>query len=125
LEPGPGCREAASKAEAVASGLQGGKELAVFNQALGRYFLFENDPAKAVRYMEDGRDKSNKNKIEFNDPKMLAALSEAYCGTKQYSEALEIFFEMSRHFPAVRQLQVVLQGIYSMEHRSAGDVKIN
>jgi predicted Zn-dependent protease len=124
LEPGPGCREAASKAEAVASGLQGGKELAVFNQALGRYFLFENDPAKAVRYMEDGRDKSNKNKIEFNDPKMLAALSEAYCGTKQYSEALEIFFEMSRHFPAVRQLQVVLQGIYSMEHRSAGDVKI-
>lgn len=121
---GAACTETASKAEGVAAGPQGGKRLVAFNRALGRYFLFDNDFVKAVRYMEEGRDKSNKNKIEFNDPKTLTALSEAYCGTKQYSEALEIFFEMNKHFPAVRQLQVVLQGIYSMEHRSAGDVKI-
>jgi len=121
---GTTCAEAASRAEAVAAGHEGGKRLAVLNQALGRYFLNERDLTKAVRYMEDGRDKGNKNKIELNDPKMLTALSEAYCGAKQYSEALEIFFEMNKHFPAVRQLQVVLQGIYSMDHRSAGDVKI-
>lgn len=121
---GIACKDIASKAEASAAGPQNGKRLSVFNRALGRYFLFDGDLVKAIRYMEEGRDKSKKNKIEFNDPRTLTALSEAYCGTKQYSEALEIFFEMNKHFPAVRQLQIVLQGIYSMEHRSAGDVKI-
>lgn len=117
------CADAASKAEAVESARSGGSH-AAFEEALGRYFLARNDLSKAVRYMEEGRDKGNKNKIEFNSPGTLTALSEAYCGTKQYSEALEIFFEMNKQFPAVRQLQVVIQGIYSMEHRSAGDVKI-
>lgn len=117
------CADAASKAEAAESARRGGSHAAL-EEALGRYFLAGNDLSRAVRYMEEGRDKGNKNKIEFNAPGTLTALSEAYCGTKQYSEALEIFFEMNKHFPAVRQLQVVMQGIYSMEHRSAGDVKI-
>jgi hypothetical protein len=52
-----------------------------------------------------GRDKSNKNKIEANDPEMLAALAEAYYRTKKFSEGLEIFFEMSQEFAVVRQIQ--------------------
>jgi hypothetical protein len=74
--------------------------------------------------MEAGRDKSNKNKIEANDPEMLAGLAEAYYRTKQFSEGLEIFFEMSQEFPVVRQIQEAVQGVYSMEQRSAGDVRI-
>lgn len=121
---GEACKETVSKAEALAGASPGSKKFAALNQALGRYFLQKSDYIKAVKYMEDGRDKSNKNKIEYNDPKILAAISEAYYDTKQFSEALEIFFEMNKHFPAVRQIQVVLQGIYSMEQKSAGDVKI-
>jgi hypothetical protein len=74
--------------------------------------------------MEAGRDKSNKNKIEANDPEMLAALAEAYFRTKKFSEGLEIFFAMSEEFPVVRQIQEAVQGVYSMEQRSAGDVRI-
>jgi hypothetical protein len=92
--------------------------------ALGRYDLLKKDYAGAIAHMEAGRDKSNKNKIEANDPEMLASLAEAYYRTKQFSEGLEIFFEMSREFPAVRQIQEAVQGVYSMEQRSAGDVRI-
>ena len=74
--------------------------------------------------MEAGRDKSHKNRIEFNDPLMLVNLAEAYYYSKQFSESLEIFFEMSKQFPALRQIQVALQAVYSMEQKSAGDVKI-
>ena len=31
---------------------------------------------------------------------------------------------MSQEFPAVRQIQEAVQGVYSMEQRSAGDVRI-
>src|SRR5437773_9035986 len=65
--------------------------------------------------MEAGRDKSNKNKIEANDPEMLAGLAEAYYRIKKFSEGLEIFFEMSHEFPVVRQIQEAVQGVYSME----------
>jgi len=92
--------------------------------ALGSYYLRKKDYARAVAYMEAGRDKSNKNKIEANDPEMLACLAEAYFRTKKFSEGLEIFFEMSQEFPVVRQIQEAVQGVYSMEHRSAGDVRI-
>jgi len=94
------------------------------NYALGSYQLRRNDYARAIAYMEAGRDKSNKNKIEANDPEMLAGLAEAYYRTKQFSEGLEIFFEMSQEFPVVRQIQEAVQGVYSMEQRSAGDVRI-
>jgi hypothetical protein len=94
------------------------------NIALGAYHLRMNDPARALAYMEAGRDKSNKNKIEANDPEMLTGLAEAYYRTKKFSEGLEIFFEMSQEFAVVRQIQEALQGVYSMEQRSAGDVRI-
>jgi outer membrane protein assembly factor BamD (BamD/ComL family) len=102
-----------------------GKRFAVLNVGLGRYSLGKKDLGKAVTYLETGRDKGNKNKIESNDPLMLVSLSDAYYRTKKFSEALEIYFEMSKQFPQVRQIQEALQGIYSMEHKSAGDVKIN
>jgi tetratricopeptide (TPR) repeat protein len=94
------------------------------NFALGAYWLRKQDPARAIAFMEAGRDKSNKNKIEANDPEMLAGLAEAYYRTKKFSEGLEIFFEMSQEFPVVRQIQEAVQGVYSMEQRAAGDVRI-
>lgn len=116
-------RIAQTSAAAVESG--DGKRFAILNVGLGRYSLGKKDLGKAVTYLETGRDKGNKNKIESNDPLMLVSLSDAYYRTKKFSEALEIYFEMSKQFPQVRQIQEALQGIYSMEHKSAGDVKIN
>jgi tetratricopeptide (TPR) repeat protein len=114
---------AQTSAAAVESG--DGKRFAILNVGLGRYSLGKKDLGRAVTYLETGRDKGNKNKIESNDPLMLVSLSDAYYRTKKFSEALEIYFEMSKQFPQVRQIQEALQGIYSMEHKSAGDVKIN
>ncbi len=101
------------------------KRLSLLNTAIGKYHLSGLDDAKAVSYLEAGRDKSNKNKIESNDPAMLVSLADAYYRTKKFSEALEIYFEMSKQFPEVRQIQEAMQGVYAMEHKSAGDVKIN
>jgi tetratricopeptide (TPR) repeat protein len=101
------------------------KKLSSLNIAIGKYHLSRLDPARAVLYLEAGRDKSNKNKIESNDPALLVSLADAYYRTKKFSEALEIYFEMSKHFPEVRQIQEAMQGVYAMEHKSAGDVKIN
>jgi len=102
-----------------------GKKYANLNNAVGKYHLGKLDPAKALMYLEAGRDKSNKNKIESNEPVILVSLADAYFRTKKYSEALEIYFEMSKQFPEVRQIQDSMQGVYAMEHKSAGDVKIN
>jgi tetratricopeptide (TPR) repeat protein len=101
-----------------------GRRYQRLNFALGSFYLRKKDYARAIAYMEAGRDKSNKNKIEANDPEMLAGLAEAYYRTKKFSEGLEIFFEMSQEFPVVRQIQEAVQGVYSMEQRSAGDVRI-
>ena len=102
-----------------------GKKFSILNVALGKYYFGKRDYAKAVSYLEAGRDKGNKNKIESNDPVMLANLAGAYYRLKKFSEALDIYFEMSRQFPEVRQIQEAMQGVYAMEHKSAGDVKIN
>jgi len=101
------------------------KKLSLLNIAIGKYHLSRLDDARAVSHLEAGRDKSNKNKIESNDPAMLVSLADAYYRTKKFSEALEIYFEMSKHFPEVRQIQEAMQGVYAIEHKSAGDVKIN
>ena len=101
------------------------KKFSLLNIAIGKYYLSTLDDAKAVSYLEAGRDKSNKNKIESNDPVMLVSLADAYYRIKKFSEALEIYFEMSKRFPEVRQIQEAMQGVYAMEHKSAGDVKIN
>ena len=101
-----------------------GKAFSRVSFALGKYYLQKKDFVKAAFYMEAGRDKSNKNKIESNDPVMLVSLAKAYYRTKKFSEALEIYFEISKQFPAVRQIQIAMQGVYSMEQKSAGDAKI-
>jgi tetratricopeptide (TPR) repeat protein len=119
-----GCPKVAQMAAASAEAGEG-KRFANLNVALGRYYLAKKDYARAMSYLEAGRDKGNKNKIESNDPAMLVSLAQAYYRTKKFSEALEIYFEMSKQFPEVRQLQEALQGVYAVEHKSAGDVKIN
>jgi len=122
-EAGAQCAKALARAGQVAEAGDGRRNQRL-NFALGSFQLRKKDYARAIAYMEAGRDKSNKNKIEANDPEMLAGLAEAYYRTKQFSEGLEIFFEMSQEFPAVRQIQEAVQGVYSMEQRSAGDVRI-
>ncbi len=117
------CNKYEQHAVAVADAGEG-KRYFTLNAALGRYYLSHRDYAKAAQYMEAGRDKANKNKIEVNDPVMLTGLAEAYYHNKKFSESLEIYFEMSKQYPAVRQIQDAMQGIYAMEQKSAGDVKI-
>ena len=111
------------RASAMAQGAQG-RSYARINFALGKYYLWKENYPRAISHMEAGRDKSHKNRVEFNDPLMLVNLAQAYYRSRQFSEALEIFFEMSKHFAAVRQIQDALQGVYIMEQKSAGDVKI-
>jgi len=100
------------------------KNTRYLNFSIGQYYLSNIDYDKALMYLEAARDKSQKNKIEANNPLLLVSLAEAYRGRKNYSENLQIFFEMSREFPITRQIQEAVQGIYSLEQRSAGDVKI-
>jgi len=82
------------------------------------YYLRKKDYARAISYMEAGRDKSNKNKIEANDPEMLAGLAEATIDQEILRRPRDLF-EMSKEFPVVRQIQEAMQGVYSMEQRSA------
>jgi len=117
------CHKTAKKAFVMVEAGEG-KAFSRVSFALGKYYLQEKDYVKAAFYMEAGRDKSNKNKIEYNDPVMLVSLAKAYYRTKKFSEALEIYFEISKQFPAVRQIQIAMQGVYSMEQKSAGDAKI-
>jgi tetratricopeptide (TPR) repeat protein len=123
------CRHGWDYSPAVIRAVEASKEgsgpvYAKVNFALGKYHLWKKEYLKAAACMEAGRDKSNKNRIEYNDPLMLINLADAYYYSRQFSEALEIFFEMSKEFPAVRQIQVAMQGVYSMEQQSAGDAKI-
>jgi len=117
------CDEIVMKAAALAEAGKG-KPFSNVKVALGRYYLGKKDYGKTIAYMEAGRNKGNKNRIEYNDPLMLINLAEAYYRTMRFSEALEIYFAMSEQFPAVRQIQVAMQGVYSMEQKSAGDARI-
>lgn len=101
-----------------------GRPPAILGMALGHYYRARKDHTKALQFLETARDKSRKNRIEVNPPVMLLDLAWAYYHNRQFSEALEIYFSISKQFPAVRQVQVALQGIYSMEQQSAGDAKI-
>ena len=112
------------KRAVVATEAGEGKKYFFLNAALGKYYLSRKDYTKAALYLEAGRDKANKNKIEINDPAMLTDLAEAYYRNKKYSESLEIYFEISKQYPAVRQIQEAMQGVYATEQKSAGDVKI-
>jgi tetratricopeptide (TPR) repeat protein len=92
--------------------------------AVGEQYAAIGKNDLALLEMETARDKSNKNRIDANDPMLLVRLADLYFAGKSFSESLEIYFEMSREFPAVRQLQETGQGVYSTEYRSAGDAKI-
>ncbi len=120
---GVDCPGALKRADMIWQKSQGRPPLGL-GMALGRYYRARNNPDRALHYLEAARDKSRKNRIEANPPAMLADLAWAYYKNRQFSEALEIYFTMSKQFPAVRQIQVALQGIYSMEQQSAGDAKI-
>jgi hypothetical protein len=103
-----GCRDIVGRAAALAETGEG-KRFRTLHFALGRHYLARKEYAKALFHLEAGRDKGNKNKVESTDPEMLAALAEAYYRVKKFSEAQEIYFEMSKSFPAVRQIQEALQ----------------
>lgn len=120
---GADCAKLEKQALAVA-GRGEGKKYFPLNAALGKYYLLKKDYTRALMYMEAGRDKAHKNKIEVNDPAMLAGLAEAYYRNKKFSENLEIYFEIGKQYPVVRQIQEAMQGIYAMEQQSAGEVKI-
>ncbi|MDH5359629.1 MAG: hypothetical protein OEX03_03650 [Gammaproteobacteria bacterium] len=117
------CDKPLKSAEKMLENLQGNSARMV-SYAVGEYYLRHGKSDKAVYFLEEARDKSRKNNIQANDPVMLVSIAEAYGHNKLYSESLEIYFEMSKEFPVVRQIQDATQGIYSTEQKSAGDVKI-
>ena len=73
----------------------------------------------------DARNKSNKNKLEWNDPLLLLALSAADYRNNQYAQALETLFELSKTLPGLRPLQWSLQGVYAARQKSAGEARIS
>ena len=117
------CGVTAGAAQTLASTGQG-ERFRGLHRAIGMLQAEAGRHERALQYLETARDKSNKNRIDTNDPLLLVQLADLYMATKSFSENLEIYFELSKEFPAVRQLQEMGQGIYSMEYRSAGDVKI-
>jgi len=117
------CGAVAATAEKLAATGQG-ERFRGLHRAIGSLHAASGRHERALQYLETARDKSNKNRIDTNDPLLLVQLADLYLAIKSFSENLEIYFELSKEFPVVRQLQETGQGIYSMEFRSAGDVKI-
>jgi hypothetical protein len=117
------CAGATASARAFALTSQG-ERFRGLHFAVGEQYAAEGQAERALLSMETARDKSNKNRIDTNDPMLLVRLADLYFSGKSFSESLEIYFELSKEFPAVRQLQETAQGVYSTEYRSAGDVKI-
>jgi tetratricopeptide (TPR) repeat protein len=120
---GAPCDGVVGRAAAAAEAGEG-KRFRALRFALGRHFLARGQNGAALAHLEAARDKGNKNRIEANDPGLLADLAEGYYRTRKYSEAQEIHFELGKQFPAVRQIQDALQGIYAREQKSPGDVRI-
>lgn len=117
------CPSVAAGARTMAAANQGERYRGL-HFAVGEQYAAEGKNDRALLEMEIARDKSNKNRIDTNDPMLLVRLADLYFAGKSFSESLEIYFEMSKEFPAVRQLQETGQGVYSTEYRSAGDAKI-
>ncbi len=117
------CASVVTSARSLAATNQGERYRGL-HFAVGEQYATEGKNDRALLEMETARDKSNKNRIDTNDPLLLVRLADLYFAGKSFSESLEIYFEMSKEFPAVRQLQETGQGVYSTEYRSAGDAKI-
>jgi hypothetical protein len=84
-----------------------------------------DDTGALVTTLSEYRDKSNKNKLEWNDPLLLVALSAASYRDHEYAQALETLFELSKTFPGLRPLQWNLQGIYAARQRAGGEARIS
>jgi hypothetical protein len=75
--------------------------------------------------LSDYRDKSNKNKLEWNDPLLLLALSAADYRDSEYAQSLETLFELSKTLPGLRAVQWNLQGIYAARQKAGGEARIS
>lgn len=117
------CRVAREHGQAALSGLEGDSHR-LLQSALGLYYLSRNQVEQAMSALEAGRDKSRRNRLDGNDPVHLLELAELYRRQGKYPEHLEIYFELGKEFPAVRNIQEAVQGVYAAEHISAGDVNI-
>lgn len=82
------------------------------------------ESAEIVRTLSSFRNHANKNKIEWNDPLFLTALSAANYRNNDYAQGLETLFELAKTFPGLRGLQWNLQGIYAARQKAAGDARI-
>jgi hypothetical protein len=71
------------------------------------------------------RDHANKNKLEWNDPLLLLALSAANYRNNEYAQALETLFELSKTLAGLRELQWNLQGVYAARQKSGGEIRIS
>src|SRR6185436_8131500 len=84
------------------------------------------DDAGALRAtLAEHRDKSNKNKLEWNDPLLLLALSAADYRDNEYAQSLETLFELSKTLPGLRAVQWNLQGIYAARQKAGGEARIS
>lgn len=84
-----------------------------------------DDPAVLLAALSDYQDKSNKNKLEWNDPLLLLALVAANYRDHEYAQALETLFELSKVLPGLRSLQWNLQGIYAARQKAGGEARIS
>lgn len=84
----------------------------------------DDDPGALITALSDHQDKSNKNKLEWNDPLLLVALAAANYRDREYPQALEALFELSKAFPGMRSLQWNMQGIYAARQRAGGEARI-
>ena len=75
--------------------------------------------------LEAARDKSNKNKLESNDPLLLLAICFARAEIQDYPQALETLFEMAKTLPGLRPLQWNLQGLYAARQKAGGEARIS
>ena len=91
---------------------------------LGELAFFSGDYTSALYYLEQARDKGNKNKIETNDPTFLLKLSYVYYHRDNFSESLEVLFSLGKSFSGVRPLQDSVQSVYSYKQRGSGETII-
>jgi hypothetical protein len=83
------------------------------------------DAGALVTALSEYRDKSNKNKLEWNDPLLLLALSVAHARDQEYAQSLETLFELSKTLPGLRPVQWNLQGIYAARQKAGGEARIS
>lgn len=83
------------------------------------------EPRDVLEVLEAARDKSNKNKLESNDPLLLLAICKSRAAVQDYPQALETLFEMGKTLPGLRPLQWNLQGLYAARQKAGGEARIS